>query len=229
VFTKIILALTLMLGFSQEQIISGGRRVPSALAAPTIRCHTSQIWSGSTITLPSCATAGDVVIIFSGTPNSYAPRPSGWADLNTTGGTQWNGSTIEKVINSTDVTAGSVTWPSPFNPSVAFVVEMIGNGFTIGTFTFDHTTTTSPTTVNTPTNGPVSNGYLVLWFGSYRSAAAAPTINLGTTIETQSSGSFAAGVLSDQAITSSATTLTPTFTFGAYNSVGYYTASILLH
>ena len=225
---KTFIALFLLFAGS-GQVISGGRRAPAGVAPPTIRCHTSQIWSSTTISLPSCKTAGDVVFIFSGTPNSYNARPSGWTDINTSTGTQWNGSLIEKVISSGDVTAGTVTWTAPFNPSVAFVVEMISNSFTIGTFASDHSTSTSPSTVNTPTNGPVSNGYLVLWFGSYRSAAAAPTINLGTTIESQSSGSFAAGVLSDQAITSSSSTLTPTFSYGTYNTVGYYNASILLH
>ena len=230
---KILIAfLACVASLPAQNILTGASRTGGGAAPskPTVRCSSSGLWSTNTINFPSCATAGDMVFIFTGTPFSYPPRPVGWNDLTTTHGIQMNASVIEKVISSGDVSTGSVTFTNVFNPSVYAIVELVGGNFNVGTTASDQQTGSTATSANTPTNGPVNPPDLVLWWGSYNCASnVAPTINLGTTLQSPTF-TIACGVVSAQTISSSTPTLTPTFGYtGGYFSPGYANLSVIVH
>lgn len=86
----------------------GGETSPTT---PTIRASNIASFNAASVTIPwpSGTVAGDVVIIF--VSDGYAVKsPAGWTILDNTGSNDWaNGLTAAKIMNSTDISAGSVT------------------------------------------------------------------------------------------------------------------------
>lgn len=174
-------------------------------ASPVIRATGIQAASASSFTVawPTGTVAGDYVIIFAA--NGFAVTvPSGWTAVAApTSGAQWNGAVFARVLNSADITAGSVvvtmsgtfsgviataaitgqpsgySLASPNNCARTLAVQQNGSGSASITLATDG----SPLTTD-----------LALYFGSNR-AVSTNTVSLGTLQRQANDGSAGSGCL----------------------------------
>jgi hypothetical protein len=164
-------------------------------SGPAIRGSNIQSSSASsyTISWPAGTVAGDYVLIFGG--HGWNPNnPSGWTVLNNSTGTNWNGTTLGKIMTAADITAGSLTltWSGTFNGCMA-CISFVGapkNVTLLGAF--QSGASSSSQTISS--NLAQTSADMVVAFGSCR-ANLSPTISGAGSQQQQIAAANGSGVL----------------------------------
>lgn len=192
---------------------------------PTVRGSGIQTASGSSyvVNFPTGTLAGDIAFIFGGHGFNYL-TPSGWFVVDAQTGSNWNGNVFAKVLDATDILAGSVTVNTggAFNGVLA-IVTLVGS--TVGGLRAKTSTRNSIGTLSAPIAlaGQFSSD-LVLIFGSTR-AATGVTFASATSLQAinATNASGAIGSLLAPPIFGNVDTVT----FGTAGT-GYYTAAVAI-
>lgn len=194
----------------------------SGTAAGSVAVRGSNIASSSgnplSLNLPAAAAAGDLMVLFTGGGWQPSGDPTGWTRLDYAAGSNWNGATWLKILDSADITAGSVSisYAGSFNAVRACIVFQgvprvlralpslrDGAGAASRALTTDFT--------------PRSGDYLV-GFGSAR-VAAAVSCDQGTQLQVVNAAN-ASGVLNGGALGADGA-VTATFSYGGSPSGDY--------
>jgi hypothetical protein len=151
----------------------------------SIRGSAAQSSSSTNFTIdwPLGTVSGDLVVIV-GTVAYNATVPSGWTNNLNVMGSEWNGLVYSKVLNSTDISNGSVTIDTAGTFDGAFaIVTFIGNPGTIREVDNVYVQVTNPTSVST--SGALTNTDLALFFGSMRNSGSPRTIttSIGSSLQ----------------------------------------------
>lgn len=212
---KTLLAWLVLSASACAQVgISAGVASTAVLTAPGPTVRGSNISSTtsanpSTISFPAGSASGDLAILFiSGASNSV---PSGWTSLanQTTGG--WGVVACSKVLNSTDISNGSVTDSNPFSfdQHMGIVVFVGGVG---GVRETEANTGGNVTSITATTTSAVVSSDLGVFWASQRSGTSIPTITpaggTATTLQSASTLSAKSALASDQAMPGGALTIT---------------------
>lgn len=171
---------------------------------------------------PSGTVAGDTAVIFFGHGFALNSLPSGWTQLDVLSGSNWNGATIFKVLNSADITAGSVTINAAggFDGTVAIATI---DGTTIGGFPYPISSSrngsgSSSVTLNLTAT---SLNDLNLYFGSNR-ANSTNTVSIGSLQQQVTDGSAASGCLYSE--TPPSLSRSPQFNYSSAGSGNFQSA-----
>ncbi len=194
------------------------------IVAPTIRGSGIQSSSNSsyTVSWPAGTAAGDLAVIFTG--HGFAGNAvTGWTTLDFVTGADWNGLTIYRVLNATDISAGNVTvtFGGSFNGVLAIITFIGPTGgirTTSGTIyqfqtpaaaTVSSRNGTGAATRTLNTDGSPLTTDMMVYFGSNRNNST-DTVSLGASQQTVSAAS-ASGVLT--AATPAAGGVSPVFSY----------------
>lgn len=198
----------------------------SGPASPTIRGTGIQASSASsyTVSWPAGTAAGDLALIFFGGGYQIGSVPVGWTALDTQTGSNWNGSTLMRVLNSADITSGSVTVTSGglYDATVA-VVTLVGNA-AVRTVTSTRNSSGSASITVYSDGSPLTTD-MALYFGSNRGAST-DSCSLGTMEQQSNDGSAASGALYAGS-PGSAGGVAPVFSYSSSGS-GNYQAIVVL-
>ena len=238
----IIISIVLFVAVAHGQILRPIMSThPSGASFSQIRCTASQQFISQTtftVNFPSCATAGDLLVIYFGTivsgGNGGNNAPVAWSY---SGGTFWStclnwcGGAYTKILTSTDVSAGSQAFPVIASGNgTATVIEFNGptGGFTLGDISYTKSSNVA-TLSSTASVAPVADD-TVLFFGGC-GCTTAVSINTGTVLQQQTigSGSGGANIASYTHYTSGAAAPTATTTMGTFGNGGTAVMTIVVH
>lgn len=184
----------------------------SVTPVPTATLRGSSVASGTgssaTVPLPAGSQVGDLAILFAAAAYNNT-LPSGWASLYQQNGGTWNGLVASKILDSGDISTGSVTVPfggsydyvgyvATFIGATGGVREVEGYGGNIG----------SPQTLTT--SGAVVSSDLALYFLSERaglSPVITPAAGTANSLQTTSTTN-STSLLQDQVMPGGAFTVT---------------------
>lgn len=165
------------------------------VTAPNIRGTAIQASNGAsyTVTWPSGTLAGDLAVIFGG-HGFGLNAPAGWTTLDNQTGTNFNGAAFSRVLNSADITAGSVTVTvaGTFNGVLSIVTFVGATGGIRSWVAQRNGSGSSSITLNT--DGSPLTTDMMLYFGSNR-AASTDTVSLGSNLRQANDGVAASGCL----------------------------------
>ena len=153
------------------------------VTTPSIR-NSSIISSSSSsyvIPWPSGTVAGDRVIIFTG--HGWDMNiPAGWTQLSKLTGANWNGATVTKTLDSTDIATGSVTitFAGSFNGVIA-TISLVGSPGILFEAHERNSGGSSSITLNTDFTPLVTDR--MIYFGSNRTNSN-DTVSLGSVVQT---------------------------------------------
>lgn len=170
--------------------------VGSGGVLPSIRGSAIQaVSSGTSFTVawPSGTVAGDLAIVFVAGNWAMGATPTGWTLIDQKNGSNWNGSTIAKLLTGTDISAGSVVVTTVGSgDTVISIASFQGNTTGIGGMsTLQNASGVTKRTIAAPT---IVAGARYLLFGSGR-ANTAVTISEGTQLQSASDGVTGSGTL----------------------------------
>lgn len=190
-----------------------------------LRGTSSRVSSGSSIniTLPLGTLVGDLAILFA--VHGYdLTMPSGWTPQVANNGLTLNGFAATKVLNSTDISAGSVTISAAGTFSgLAAMATFVGAGTGIREVTSNHSAGAIFSDTLT-TSGSVLTSDGGVYFGATRTGSPTISVAPGTTAQTPGDPNMA-GVLGYQLPMPSGSS-SVTFTFnGAAN--GFWDAMVI--
>jgi hypothetical protein len=194
-------------------------------ASASIRSSNIQSSSAAsyTVTFPTGASAGDLVIIICGSGFGMT-LPSTWTWLEHASQSNFLGDVFCKVLTSTDITNGSVTvsQSGTFN-AVICAICFVGAP-TIKNVSSTHNATGSATRTVTISSGFTATDFAVYW-GMNRNASA-DTLNKGSAVQSINAAS-ASGVVT--AGTTGATSITLTASYGTISgTTGDYQGILVL-
>jgi hypothetical protein len=204
--------------------LGGGSSTGSGSVA--VRGHAIASSSGSSLslTLPAGSAAGDCVILFTG--HGFAPsgNPTGFTQLDYQAGTNWNGGTWIKLLDSADITAGSVSisYGGSFN-GVRSCIVFQGTPRLIRAFTSSRNGSGASSRALTTDSTPRSGDYFI-GFGSGR-ANNTVTCDTGSSLRTVSATS-ASGVLNGGSVGSNGA-ITATFSYSTTPTGDYQVVLIV--
>jgi hypothetical protein len=161
----------------------GGVSSPVVRGVPTVDSGSSGtlVWP-----LPVGATAGDRVVVFFGGYWTFTGGTTGVTLLDDRGGTNWQGRTVTKILDGTDITNGSITTTqTPADHWVAAGVCFVGAAGGVRTW-FSSRNSTGATSRSITTDSAPRSGDYAIAFGSGRLNADA-TSDLGTELDEEHS------------------------------------------
>lgn len=240
---RLITFFFLSVSFCAAQVGDLGilRRPGRAGTAPTfasVRCTASQVFTAGTsnnITIPACAVAGDLEVLFISSQNAPSAVPSGWSIMTsnfTSPAAFITGGTIYKELTSSDISAGSVTLTTGSaggiqTASVVFVGLPAG-GTSSGEVTTFLSTSTTSTTISSPASVGVVAGDTVFYFGS-NNGTGTITSSRGSSLQSPACGGGLCSSLYSEQVHSSSVGLTTTFTYAGYSTQGAFNAVVVVH
>jgi hypothetical protein len=177
--------------------------------------------------LPTGTISSDLAVLFVGSQNGVT-TPSGWTLQGGSAASYWAGYVFTKTLSSGDITTGSVTVTlNATSEAVGMMATIVGSS-TSGVREVDVTgpVAGSSSSATMTTSSSVISTDTAVYFGSSR-ASAAPTVSRGTSQQTGTDGSAAAGVLTYEQL-SSGGAYTTTVNYSGYNPMGYFQAVVIL-
>lgn len=206
--------------------------IPAILTVPSWIRGTgiqSSVAASFTVTWPVGTLSGDMAIIMVG-GGAAATTPSGWTNIDNSTGTSWEGATFYRVLNSTDITNGSVSVSMSGSADCVVAIVTIKSGSLTGFGNPTATTTRNSTGASSRTVNYTSSHTddYVIYFGSFFCAGAGQyaTCSLGNFQLQATDSSHAAGCLYAGS-PASVGTISPSFLYSGSSS-GDYQAAVLL-
>ena len=207
---------------SSSLLLSGG----SSTSHPIVRGAgmVAQSSSNYTLPLPSGTLAGDLALVFGGQGWSFA-NPSGWTVLDNSAGAWWNGACWSKILDSGDISAGSVTVSAlgSFDGATG-IITFVGATGGVRETIVDRSSDNSTTVALTTGSDVVASDTAVYW-GSGRLAAPV-SVNRGTMSAQTNDGASASGCIYTEEMTA-AGAVTASFSYGGAPS-GHYEVVIVV-
>ena len=205
-----------------------------AVSTPSIRGTGIQASSASsyTVSWPSGTQAGDLAIIFTA-GGYYATTPNGWVSIDSVNQASWTKNTFWKVLNSTDISNGSVTISfSGTYDAVLAIITLKGMDRIWFPITSQINTTGSSSitlSMNSSTSPSPCSTDLAIYFGSNRAASTDTVSDPAATVTKQqqvNDGANASGCLYTGIPTGGP--LNPTFSYSVAGSNGNYQIVFLI-
>lgn len=206
----------------------GGFTMSGTPASPTLR-GSDLVYVNNTssqgINLPAGSAAGDRAVLFAS--HGYGVNAvSGWTSLDSSGGSNINGAVFTKILDSADITAGSVTvtFGGSYYGEVSIAVAVGPTAGVRETKTVRSSSGASPNSLTTSLSASGSD--LALYYGSIRTSSSTTTVDRGTSLQSRSADTEASAALYSEDLTSSGT-VTAIFSHSPASN-GYYEAIVIL-
>ena len=191
---SLVAGANVAISYSGSAITIAATGAGSSAIAPTIRGAATQANAGSSFAMawPSGSVAGDLAILFVGGFWETSGVPSGWRQIDKQIGTYWNGAILAKILNGSDISAGSVTVSTTGSNSVSSIVTFQGSTTGISAMISSRNGSSATSrSLQAPPNIP---GTTYLFFGSGRTNGSV-AIDAGTLLQAQSSSAPASASL----------------------------------
>lgn len=203
-----------------------GTGTTSGGGAATVRGSGIQASSATSYTVawPSGTVAGDLALIFYGHGYQIGAIPTGWILLDEQNGANWNGALIFRVLDASDISAGSVTVSAsqgPYDGCLA-ILTLVGIPNT-QTLVSRQVPSGNPSEILTffPDKSNLMVGYC-----SNR-AASTDTCSVGTQLQSANDGANASGCLFAGSAPSGTFGVNVTFSYSVQGSGSYQIAIAL--
>lgn len=189
--------------------------VPAVIRSSNIQSSST---SNFTVTFPAGAAVGDLVLIVGGAGFSFT-LPAGWNYLDNIAGTNFNGIVTSRILNSNDITAGSVVLSATGTFNGVVVCICFTGAPTIKNLSTSRNGAGAAT--RTTTVSGLATDYAI-YFGFNRNASA-DTNSLGSAVQSinaaNASGVVTAGVIGATSVTNTVTYGTSSGTTGDYQGI----------
>jgi hypothetical protein len=207
----------------------GGFTLSGTPGSPTVRASAIQYVNNAAsqgIAFPSGTAVGDRAVLFAAHGFAISATPTGWAQLDLASGSNFNGAVYTKLIDSADLTAGSVTvsFGGTYYGELALAVMAGGTAGVRETKTVRSSTGASPNSLTTVSSAAATD--TALYFGSIRTTNSTTTVNRGTSLQSRAADTEASAALYSEDLSSSGT-VTAQFSHSPASN-GYYEAIVIL-
>lgn len=207
----------------------GGLTLSGTPGSPSIRASAIQYANNTAsqgIAFPAGTSVGDRAILFAEHGFAAGTGPGGWTQLDNSAGSNVNGAVYTKLIDSNDLTTGSVavSFGGTYYGELALAIMVGATAGIRETKTVRSGVGASPVSLTTVNSAAVTD--TAIYFGSARADSSTTTVNRGTSLQSRSADTQASAALYYEDLTSSGT-VTAQFSHSVAGS-GYYEVIVIV-